>query len=127
KLRRELTDVEKTKVQGLSKAKQRQRQENLQRLRTLIRQHPCQQCPERESHARWGERYWQLKRKTDKLRRQIESRTSQVVRVFDRVNHVLEGLGYLSYDADGTLITTEHSNILKNIYGERDLLVSECL
>lgn len=129
KFRRELSDVEKTNTRGFSQKQLRKRQENLERLRKVIRTHPCQQCPDRENHARWGERYWQLKRKTDRLRRQIESRTGAVVRTFDRVNQVLIELDYLRRaEAEAEpIVTTSHSALLKRIYGERDLLIAECL
>src|SRR5699024_10497229 len=36
-------------------------------LRMAMRQHPCHQCPQREDHARWGERYLRLEREAGKL------------------------------------------------------------
>jgi ATP-dependent RNA helicase HelY len=49
-----------------------------------------------------------------------------VARVFDRVTDVLLELGYLR--SDGTeLVVEQAGRTLRRIYGERDLLVAECL
>ena len=60
-----------------------------------MQRHPCHQCPDRENHARWAERYWRLKRTIDKMRQQIETRTGTVARIFDRVVDVLGELDYV--------------------------------
>jgi ATP-dependent RNA helicase HelY len=91
-------------------------------LRKRIRSHPCHGCPDRESHARWAERYVKLQRDTDNQRRRIEQRTNTVARQFDRVCEVLDALDYLDGDT-----VTEHGKRLQRIYGELDLVVSECL
>ena len=49
-----------------------QRQREIGGLRRRMQRHPCHQCPDREHHARWAERYWKLKRTIDKMRQQIE-------------------------------------------------------
>ena len=72
------------------------RQQQLAALRKRMKDHPCHRCTEREQHARWAERWWKLKRETDKLRSQIQSRTGAVAKVFDRVTDVLLELGYLA-------------------------------
>ena len=76
---------------------------------------------------RWAERWWRLKQEHDQLSRQIRTRTGQVAKRFDRVAEVLEQLGYLERDRHGSLVSTSAGRILKRIYGERDLLVAECL
>ncbi|WP_426560322.1 DEAD/DEAH box helicase [Angustibacter sp. McL0619] len=92
-------------------------------LRRRMRAHPCHQCPQREDHARWGERWARLRNETDGLQKRIEGRTSSVARTFDRVCAVLSQLGYLD----------EHSRVtadgerLRRLYTEHDLLVAECL
>ncbi|HUP99084.1 MAG TPA: DEAD/DEAH box helicase [Aeromicrobium sp.] len=91
-------------------------------LRKRIRHHPCHGCPDRESHARWAERYVRLQRDTDNQRRRIEQRTNTVAREFDRVCEVLDALSYLDGDS-----VTEPGKRLQRIYGELDLVVSECL
>jgi ATP-dependent RNA helicase HelY len=94
----------------------------VEELRRAMREHPCHQCPDREAHARWAERYLKLERDTRNQRGRIEQRTNTVARQFDRVCHVLDTLGYL----DGDTVTPE-GHRLTRVYSELDLLVSECL
>jgi ATP-dependent RNA helicase HelY len=93
-----------------------------QRLRAALAAHPCAACPDREEHARWGERYVKLQRETDTLRRRIESRTNTIARQFDRVYEVLTELDYLAGDS-----VTEAGSALARIYSELDLVAAECL
>ncbi|WP_029149705.1 DEAD/DEAH box helicase [Microbacterium indicum] len=127
-LRRELNDLEKKSRKDVtaSKARQEQRRQQMAQLRKRMQRHPCHQCNDREQHARWGERYYKLKRQTDKLRRQIEGRTGTVARQFDRIVEVLETLDYVRTDGDAAELTDE-GRTMKRIYGERDLLVAEAL
>ena len=60
-----------------------------------LKAHPCHVCPEREDHARWGERYTKLLRDTNKLRSQISGRTNTISKTFDKVAKVLEDFDYL--------------------------------
>ncbi|MGH3471319.1 MAG: DEAD/DEAH box helicase, partial [Nocardioidaceae bacterium] len=92
------------------------------RLRGALRAHPCHECPHREDHARWAERYFKLDRETQTLRRRIDQRTNTIARDFDRVCEVLLELGYL----DGERVTAEGAG-LSRIYSELDLLAAECL
>ncbi|MFJ8042219.1 DEAD/DEAH box helicase [Kitasatospora sp. NPDC096147] len=92
------------------------------RLRTELRQHPCHGCSDREDHARWSERYHRLKRDTQVLDRKMRSRTHTIARTFDRVCGLLTDLGYLSGDT-----VTEDGKRLGRLYGELDLLASECI
>jgi ATP-dependent RNA helicase HelY len=129
-IRRELTDLErKGALRGdqQSRAERDKRQRQLAELRRRLKQHPCHSCKDRENHARWAERWWKLKRQTDDLTRQIRSRTGAVAKVFDRVTDVLLELGYLVRDQNGVVVLGPHGGILRRIYGERDLLVAECL
>ena len=91
-------------------------------IRQLLREHPCHACPDRESHARWAERYAKLERDTANQRRRIEQRTNTVARQFDRVCEVLRVLGYL----DGDEVTPDGLR-LQRVYSELDLLISECV
>jgi ATP-dependent RNA helicase HelY len=102
--------------------KEQQEDEELSRLRRQLRTHPCHGCDEREDHARWGERWWRLKRETDTLVKRIEGRTNTIARVFDRVCDLLSERGYLVGDT-----VTPDGQRLRRIYSEADLLVSECL
>ena len=101
--------------------------EEVGRLRTALRAHPCHGCAEREDHARWSERWYRLRRETDQLTRRIEGRTNTIARVFDRVCDLLTELGYLVPAPSGELTVGEHGQRLRRIYTESDLLVAECL
>jgi ATP-dependent RNA helicase HelY len=94
----------------------------LARLRREMRAHPCHSCPDREDHARWGERWTRLKAETDRLVARVEGRTNSVARTFDRVCELLGELGYL----DGDQVTAEGQR-LRRLYTELDLLTAECL
>ncbi|MCX4750198.1 DEAD/DEAH box helicase [Kitasatospora sp. NBC_01287] len=92
------------------------------RLRTELRQHPCHGCDDRENHARWAERYQRLHRDTEVLERKMRSRTHTISRTFDRVAGLLTDLGYLVGDT-----VTDDGKRLGRLYGELDLLASECI
>lgn len=92
------------------------------RLRAALRAHPCHGCDEREDHARWAERYHRLQRDTQQLERRIEGRTNTIARTFDRIHALLTDLDYLREDE-----VTPHGKRLARLYGELDLLASECL
>ncbi|MET7936162.1 DEAD/DEAH box helicase [Streptomyces sp. NPDC005322] len=94
----------------------------ISRLRAALRAHPCHGCSDREDHARWGERYQRLLRDTRQLERRIEGRTNTIARTFDRIYALLSELGYLRGDE-----VTEEGKRLARLYGELDLLASECL
>ncbi|KAA9110616.1 DEAD/DEAH box helicase [Microbacterium rhizomatis] len=128
-IRRELSDLEKLnrKDATASRAAREQRQRHIATLRRRMQRHPCHECPEREQHARWAERYWKLKRTVDQMRRQIDTRTGTVARIFDRVVDVLTELDYVQVDDAGATSLTPAGRTMRRIYGERDLLVAESL
>ncbi|MGW0791249.1 DEAD/DEAH box helicase [Streptomyces sp. NPDC002911] len=92
------------------------------RLRTELRAHPCHGCDEREDHARWAERYHRLQRDTRQLENRIEGRTNTIARTFDRIVALLTELDYLRGNE-----VTDNGRRLARLYGELDLLASECL
>ncbi|HEX6197465.1 MAG TPA: DEAD/DEAH box helicase [Jiangellaceae bacterium] len=94
----------------------------LARLRDQMRAHPCHDCPDREEHARWAERWLKLQRETEHLKRRVESRTNTIARQFDRVYALLQDVGYL----DGDKVTPEGERLAK-LYTELDLLAAESL
>ncbi len=104
-----------------------QQERRIAELRRRLRSHPCHGCSDRESHARWSERWWKLRRETDGLIRQIQGRTNTIAKTFDRVCEVLAGYGYLERTDDGGLLPTRDGHRLRRVYGEKDLLVSLCL
>ncbi|HRN29048.1 MAG TPA: DEAD/DEAH box helicase, partial [Terrimesophilobacter sp.] len=129
-IRREISDLERkgaSRAAHDSRAERDRRQQQLNRLRKRLRQHPCHGCSDREAHARWAERWWRLKREADELRRQIVGRTGAIAKIFDRVTLVLLELDYLTRDDDGELHVAAPGRALRRIYGERDLLVAESL
>ncbi|MDT0186101.1 DEAD/DEAH box helicase [Microbacterium sp. ARD31] len=92
------------------------------RLRADLKSHPCHQCPDREDHARWAERWFRLQRDTETLKRRVENRTNTVARTFDRVCDVLTALGYLEGDR-----VTEQGGHLRRIYTDMDLVAAEAI
>jgi ATP-dependent RNA helicase HelY len=93
-------------------------------LRRRMRAHPCHACPDRENHARWAERWWRLRRETDRVAKTVEGRSNSVARTFDRVCELLVDLGYLTEGGAGV---TPQGDYLKRLYTEKDLLAAECL
>ena len=91
-------------------------------LRRRLRRHPCHDCPDRENHARYAERYMRLARETEAVERRVAGRSHVIARTFDRVCRVLERLDYLAGD-----IVTPDGRRLGRLYTELDLLAAECL
>jgi ATP-dependent RNA helicase HelY len=96
--------------------------EEVAELRRRLRHHPCHDCPDREDHARYAERYLRLARETEALEHRVAGRSHVIARTFDRVCRVLDRLGYL----DGDTVTTDGRR-LAHLYTELDLLASECM
>jgi ATP-dependent RNA helicase HelY len=84
--------------------------------------HLVTECPDLAEHERWGARASKLERQIRGLEQRIRSHTDTLGRQFDRVLRVLETLGYVK---DFSL--TERGQVLRRIYGEGDILVSESL
>ena len=128
KIRRELTDLEGKNERGghTPHAVAKKRADHIEKLRGRMRKHSCHPCPDREKHARWGERFWKLQSQTDRIANQIKNKTGAIASVFDRVCRVLHAHGYLVQDGDDYTLT-DAGAALKRIYGERDLLIAECL
>ncbi|QPE05781.1 DEAD/DEAH box helicase [Microbacterium schleiferi] len=128
-IRRELSDLEKLNRKDANASRQTRdkRQRQISELRRRMQRHPCHQCPDREHHARWAERYWKLNRTVSRLRGQIDARTGTVARVFDRIVDVLATLDYVRVEPDETATLTPAGRTMRRIYGERDLLVAESL
>ncbi|MDT3396698.1 DEAD/DEAH box helicase [Streptomyces sp. B1866] len=129
--RRDLASALRTKAQGAGEAAVRRRRTErsaaaddaeIARLRAALRAHPCHGCSDREDHARWGERYYRLLRDTRQLERRIEGRTNTIARTFDRICALLTELDYLRDEE-----VTPEGRRLARLYGELDLLASECL
>ena len=135
-IRRDINDLEKQLAQAgrggrakdIRQTKGRASLErNINELKRELRAHRCHQCPDREAHARWAERWHKLDREISAVLKQIDSRTNQVAKTFDRICDLLIELDYLAPDSEGDLEVTEAGSRLSKIYGERDLLVTECI
>ena len=101
--------------------------EQIQRLRRRLQQHPCHGCSEREEHARWHHRWTKLRRETDGLRKQVHSRTNTIAHRFQQILRLLGDYEYVREDpADGPQLT-DAGAALRQLYGERDLLTSLAL
>jgi ATP-dependent RNA helicase HelY len=132
-MRRDLASSLKAKTHDLAPprlAKQRGRgdqtrthaDDEISRLREQVRAHPCHDCPDREDHARWAERYYKLDRDAQTLRRRVEQRTNTVARQFDRVCDVLTALDYLEGDT-----ITDRGRHLMRLYSDMDLVAAESI
>jgi ATP-dependent RNA helicase HelY len=102
-------------------------EKRITQLRLTLRSHPCHGCSEREDHARWSERWWKLRRETDGLVREIQSRTNTIAKTFDRVCDLLSSYGYLETADSGKVTINADGQKLRRIYGEKDLLISQSL
>ncbi|MFH8618442.1 DEAD/DEAH box helicase [Streptomyces sp. NPDC017979] len=126
--RRDLASALRTKAGHIVPERHRKQRsaaaddQEINRLRAALRAHPCHGCDEREDHARWAERYYRLRRDTRQLERRIEGRTNTIARTFDQIVALLTELDYLREDE-----VTPHGRRLARLYGELDLLASECL
>ena len=134
-LRRRISDLERELSSGrgrnrandLRQNKGRHAQEQeIAALKRKMKAHPCHSCQDREAHARWGERWFKMRRELDAVLGQIEGRTNQVAKTFDRICDLLIELGYIG-DNEAELEVLESGRTLARIYGERDLLIAECL
>jgi len=133
-LRREISDLERESARIRSRSGSDTRlskqirtiDSNLGRLRKELRAHACHQCTDREAHARWGERYQKLNKEIETALSSLESRTGQVAKVFERICDLLTDLEYLE-EKEGELEVSKAGIQLSKIYGERDLLIAQCL
>jgi ATP-dependent RNA helicase HelY len=96
------------------------------RLRRQLRQHPCHGCADRESHARWAERYQRLLKETRALQKRVDSRTTSVARQFDRICDMLLELDYLEGPSEAPKVTSRGA-LLAGIYSDADLLVAQAI
>ncbi|MDA8439583.1 MAG: DEAD/DEAH box helicase [Propionibacterium sp.] len=102
-------------------------------VRARIRAHPCHDCPDRESHARFAERAMRLERETTQTAAKAQARTNTIATRFDRLCGVLESLGYLEkvdqeeHGPGGELIVTQPGRTLSRIYSVLDLVTAECV
>lgn len=135
-MRREISDLEKEFASSRVRAERgkdirtskgrHEKERHLNQLKKDLKNHPCHNCNDREAHSRWAERYFKLKRELDASISQIEGRTNQVARTFDRICSLLEELEYITFEGEDTVVL-DAGRTLSRIYGDRDLLISEAL
>ncbi|WP_203335484.1 DEAD/DEAH box helicase [Nocardioides limicola] len=127
KQRRDLTNTLRNRVRHLEPPPPPERRRpdsgpDVDRMRVELKSHPCHDCPDREDHARWAERWLKLDSEARALRNRIEKRTNTIARQFDRVCDLLTTLEYLDGDT-----VTERGQPLMRIYSELDLVAAESL
>lgn len=71
---------------------------------------------------RWQERARKMRKQIERARRRIEQASSNIAQTFDVIITALNTLGYLKGE-----IVNEWGFALSQLFGERDLLVAECL
>ncbi len=78
---------------------------------------------------RWEDRARKLRKQIERGRRRVAARTGSIARTFDRVVTALEDLDDLEAARGSAreLTVTPWGRLLARVYGERDLLVAECL
>ena len=105
----------------------RDEREGIARLRKAVENHPCHGCSEREDHERWFNRWVKLKKETDSLRHQIDSRTNTIAQRFAHILELLAEYDYVAPGGDGTPELQVQGEALRKIYGDRDLLTTLAL
>ncbi|SEI85177.1 DEAD/DEAH box helicase [Demequina mangrovi] len=95
-------------------------------VRRAMREHPCHQCPDREAHARWAERYHRALRDKDRVVGEIQRATGSIAKVFDRRLAILESLGYVEV-VDGEPAITRDGDMMRRLYAENDIVIAEAL
>jgi ATP-dependent RNA helicase HelY len=99
--------------------------EQIDDLRDRLRRHPCHNCPDRESHARYAERALRLERENERAQQRVSSRTNTIATQFDKICTVLGSLGYLGGETSD--VVTREGRMLARIYAELDLVAAECI
>ena len=128
--RRDLSDALRAKVASVGKRtrnggtprRESPTADQVAHLRRQMKAHPCHDCPDREDHARWAERWFRLERDASTLRRRVDSRSNSIARQFDKVCDVLDTLGYLEDDQ-----VTAAGAPLRRIHSDLDLVAAEAV
>jgi ATP-dependent RNA helicase HelY len=90
--------------------------------RQKVDEHPVHSCPDRAEHEKWAERYDELIKDTEGLRKVVRRRTETLARTFERVLNVLGSFGYVT----GEQLTVKGERLCR-VYNESDLLVTETM
>ncbi len=97
-------------------------EEDARALDLLADRHPCNTCPDRRKHERFGAQASKIEGTIARAQRRIRTKTETLGRRFDRVLAVLEELGYVE---DFAILPK--GEVLARIYGEGDILVGEAI
>lgn len=97
------------------------------KLRAAEQHHPCKQCPDLQSHLRWGHRWAREMRELEHVRNRYDSRTGSVARQFDRICDVLTELGYLGEQDRHNVTLTEQGQLLRRLYSEQDVVLAQAI
>lgn len=97
------------------------------KLRAAEQRHPCKQCPDLQSHLRWGHRWAREMRELEHVRNRYDSRTGSVARQFDRICDVLTELGYLDNQGRHNVTLTEQGQLLRRLYSEQDVVLAQAI
>ncbi len=135
-MRRQISDLERVLANSRTRAERgkdiRQSkgraatEQEIANLKRRLKQHPCHACSDREAHARWGERWHKLNRELEATLTQIEGRTNQVARTFDRICDLLMTIGYIE-EVEDDLVVLDHGRKLARSYAERVPLIAEAV
>jgi ATP-dependent RNA helicase HelY len=79
-----------------------------------------------ETELRWRSRAKKMRKRVRRMRKRIQFESGGLVRVFDRVVEILGEFGYLEGSND-EINPTRWGALLQRIYGDRDLLTTECI
>lgn len=96
-------------------------------LKHQERDHPCHACPKAQDHWTWGHRWAREKRTYDRIYRQYVASTSSVATRFGKLCTMLHEWGYLHIEHDHDYTITPSGELLRHIYGEHDVLLSQAL
>ncbi len=136
-LRVQLTELERTERRRIKHTEFATHEERSQALQELDRriallrkqeqQHPCRQCPDVQSHLKWGHRWAREHRELARVKARYESRTGSVARQFDHICSILHTLGYLEQDSRGDFLLTEAGQLLRRLYSEQDIVIAQAI
>lgn len=106
--------------------------QQIHQLKQRLADHPCHACPDREDHARWAARWSKLDSEAEQLRAKISGRTGTIAKRFDQYCALLTDYGYVlaeteGINADSGKLVTERGELLRKIYGEKDMLTAELI
>jgi ATP-dependent RNA helicase HelY len=95
---------------------------DLAALRVAVRAHPVHGCSDRAAHLTWARRRQRLVSENAALAARVDAARGSLGLALDRILGLLAERGYLVGDQ-----LTDSGRVLRRIWSESDLLISECL